>query len=146
MTAFVPEGSIDRIIDTMIELARCSIDHQIILAGPNGPDLIFGLRGRGYPGAVTTATCKLSRGRYDVAFVAWRQHSINALEATLDWLVHFLSPVGVLVVWIDTTQGARRLRATIERLGFRVEAWSRCGSGFAVSARPIDVGGQTLAA
>lgn len=146
MTTSMPKGSTDRIVDTMIELARCSIDHRIILAGSKGPDLIFGLRSRGYPGVVTTATCKLSRGQYDVAFVEWRQHSIKALEATLDWLVHFLSTGGVLVVWIDATQGARKLRSMIERLGFRVETATRCENGFAVSARRLDVGGQAVAA
>jgi hypothetical protein len=146
MTNPMPNGSIDRIVDTMIELARCSIEHRIILAGAKEPDRIFELRSRGYPRVATTATCKLSRGRYDVAFVEWRQHSIKALETTLDWLVHFLSKRGVLVIWIDTAPEVRKLRSTIERLGFHIEAGTRCENGFAVSARRLDVGRQTIAA
>jgi hypothetical protein len=118
MTHSMPHGSIDRIIDTMIELAQCSRDDQIILAGSKEPGRIFELRSRGYPRVVTTATCKLSRDRYDVALVEWGQHSIKALETTLDWLVHFLSPIGVLVIWINVASGHQELRSAIERLGF----------------------------
>jgi|SRR5215831_11434305 len=139
MTNPMPTGSIARIIDTMIDLAQCSVDHRIILAGSKEPGRIFELRSRGFPGVVTTATCKLSRGRYDVALVEWRQHSINALEATLDWLVHFLAPSGVLVIWIDAAPGHRKLRSAIERLGFHVETGTRCENGFAVSARRLNV-------
>ena len=146
MTNPMPKGSIHRIVDTMIELARCSTDDRIILAGSKEPDRIFDLRSRGYDRVATTATCKLSRGQYDVAFVEWRQHSIKALETTLDWLVHFLSPRGVLVIWIDTAPGHRNLRSTIEQLGFRVEVGTRCETGFAISARRLNVGQQTMAA
>ena len=140
----IPKGSTDRIIGTMIELARCSGDHRIILAGSKELDLIFELRSRGYRRVATTATCKLCRGRYDVALVEWRQHSIKALETTLDWLVHFLSPTGVLVVWIDPAQGHGKLRSAIERLGFRVEGGTRHENGFAISARRL--GQQAMAA
>jgi hypothetical protein len=146
MTNPMPKGSIDRIIDTMTELARCSVEHRIILAGSKEPDRIFELRSRGYPHIATTATCKLSRGRYDVAFVEWRRHSIKALETTLDWLVHFLSQRGVLVIWIDTASEARKLRSMTEQLGFHIEAGTRCENGFAVSARRLDLGRQTMAA
>ena len=46
-------------------------------------------------------------GQYDVALVDWRQHSIRVLETTLDWLVHFLTPSGVLVAWLDPQERAR---------------------------------------
>jgi hypothetical protein len=150
MTNSIPHGSMDRIVDTMIELARCSRDHRIILAGSKEPGRIFELRSRGYPRVATTATCKLSRGRYDVAFVEWRQHSIKALETTLDWLVHFLSPTGILVIWIDIAarhwELHRELWSTIERLGFHVETGTLCESGFVISARRLNVGQQAVAA
>jgi hypothetical protein len=142
MTNSTPHGSIDRIIDTMIELARCSSDHRIILAGAKKSGRIFELRHRGYPRIVTTATCKLCRG----GLVEWRQHSIKALEATLDWLVHFLSPTGVLVIWMDIAPGHRELRSAIERLGFRIETRTRCENGFAISARRLRVDRGAMAA
>jgi hypothetical protein len=146
MTNPMPHGSVDRITGAMIELAQCSAEHRIILAGSNELDRIFELRSRGFSRAVTTATCKPSRSQYDIAFVEWRQHSIKALETTLDWLVHFLSPVGVLVIWIDTASGQRKLRSAIEQLGFHVETGTRCKNGFIISARRINVVQKTMAA
>lgn len=144
MTNLMPKGSIHLAIDTMIELARCSVDDRIILAGSKESDPIRQLRSRGYPRVVTTATCKLARGRYDVALVEWRQHSIKALETTLDWLVHLLSPTGVLVIWTDAAQARRKLRSAIERLGFRVESGTLSENGFALSARRLSVGQQAV--
>jgi hypothetical protein len=145
MTTRTPNGS-DRITGTMIELAQCSAEQRIILAGSNEPDRSFELHSLGFYRVVTTATCKLSRRQYDVAFVEWRQHSIKALETTLDWLVHFLSPMGVLVIWIDVAPERRKLRSAIEKLGFHVESGTRCENGFAVSARRVNVLQQTMAA
>ncbi|HKD25653.1 MAG TPA: hypothetical protein VKC66_07025 [Xanthobacteraceae bacterium] len=146
MTTAMPNGSMDGIIEEMLELAGCSLDHRIILAGSTRPDRIFEFRRRGFSRVVTTATCKLFPGQYDVAFVEWQRHSIEALEATLDWLVHFLSPAGILVIWIDTAPGHHKLRLAIERLGFRVDTGTRCKKGFAVSARRLGIGQRAMAA
>ena len=145
MTTRTPNGS-DRITGTMIELAQCSAGQRIILAGSNEPDRSFELHSLGFSRVVTTATCKLSRRQYDVAFVEWRQHSIKALETTLDWLVHFLSPMGVLVIWIDVAPERRKLRSAIEKLGFHVDTGARCENGFVVAARRVNVLQQTVAA
>jgi len=139
MTTRAPNGSVDRITATMVELARCCAGHRIILAGSNEPDRILKLHRCGFSRVVTTGTCKLSRRQYDVAFVEWRQHSIKALETTLDWLVHFLSPNGALVIWIDAPPERRKLHAAIEKLGFHIEAGTRCEICLAVSARRGDV-------
>ena len=85
--------SSERIIEPMIGLARCSKRHRIIVAGSRRSELMFELHRRGYSRVATTTTCGLPDGQYDVALVDWRQHSINALETTLDWLVHFLGAV-----------------------------------------------------
>ncbi len=55
--------------------------------------------------------------------VAWRDHSIKALETTLDWLVHLLNATGVVAIWVGPPeQGAQqRLKLVLERLGFRIE-------------------------
>ena len=146
----MPKTSVDRILDTMIELSRCSVEQRIILAGSGGSRLLPGWRSRGYCHVVTTATCRLPRGQYTMACVEWRHRSIKALEATLDWLVHFLSATGVLVIWIDpaisTAPGRRELQSAIERFGFRVETGTRCENGFAISARRLAISRQTLAA
>jgi hypothetical protein len=91
----------DRIIEPMLDLARCSNLNRIIVAGANSAALMFELHRRGYVHVATTANCGLPAGQYDVALVDWRERSIKALDATLDWLLDFLSPAGGLVVWVD---------------------------------------------
>jgi hypothetical protein len=109
---------------------------------------MFDLHRRGYYRVATTATCGLPHGQYDTAFVEWQLHSTKALEATLDWLVHFLTPTGVLAIWIDSRQcpDRHKLGSMLERLGFRVESGTRCEHGLAVSARRFDAAQQAVAA
>ena len=132
--------SSERIIEPMLGLARCSKHHRIIVAGSQRSELMFELHRRGYVRVATTTTCGLPDGRYDVAFIDWRQHSINALATTLDWLVHFLAPSGVLVAWPDPQErvGNRKLRAMLEGHGFVVEAGTVRDHGSAVAARRCD--------
>jgi hypothetical protein len=138
----------DRIIETMIELARCSKPDRIIVAGADGPQKMLDLHRRGYNRVATTATCGLPRGQYDVALVNGRSHSIKALEATLDWLVHFLAPTGVLTIWVDSRQCPDRheLASMLDRVGYRIEAGTRCEHGLAVSARRSNATQATIAA
>ena len=96
----------ERIIEPMIDLARCSKLERIIVAGADSAALMFELHRRGYVRVATTANCGLPAGQYDVALVDWRGRSIKALDPTLDWLVDFLTPAGVLVVWIDPQEPA----------------------------------------
>jgi hypothetical protein len=143
-----PTASGEQIIETMIELARCSKDHRIIVAGSTSPHQMFELHRRGYGRVATTATCGLPRGQFDVALVDWRLHSIKALEATLDWLVDFLKWSGVLVIRVDSEDRAsnRKLKSMLESLGFRIEVGTRCERGIAISARRLDADQQAIAA
>jgi hypothetical protein len=141
-----PKTSVEPIIETMIALARCSRLHRIIVAGWKGPDQMFELHRRGYSRVATTATCGLPRGQYDVAFVDWQQNSIKTLETALNWLVHFLASTSVLVIWIESPERSDGLVSMFERLGFRIEAGTRCERGLAISARRLDANAQAIAA
>ena len=138
----------EQIVETMIALARCSKLHRIVVAGSQGAHLMFELHRRGYNRVATTATCGLPRGQYDAAFVEWQLHSIKALETMLDWLVRFLAPTSVLVILLDSHErtGHRKLGSILERLGFRVEAGTRCEHGLAIAARRLDASQQAIAA
>ena len=127
----------ERIIEPMIELAHCSKLKRIIVAGSKSAALMFELHRRGYVRVATTANCGLPSGQYDVALVDWRQRSIKALDTTLDWLVDFLSPAGMVVVWVDPQEpaGNRKLRAILEKHGLVVEAGTVHKYGSAVSAQ-----------
>jgi hypothetical protein len=135
-------------VETMIELARCSELDRIILAGSRSPHRMFELHRRGFIRVATTASCGLPQGQYDVALVEWQLPSIKALATTLDWLVHFLGPAGVLVIALGTRECPDRgkLRSMLAKVGFRVEAGTRCGHGTAISARRLDVAQQAVAA
>jgi hypothetical protein len=136
MTRFTPIPAREHIIDSMLELARCSRLHRIIVAGSTAPELVCALHRRGYVRVATTATCGLPRGQYGVALVDWHGRSIKALETTLDWLVQFLASSAVLVIWLDSPERTanRILQSMLEGLGFGVEVGARCEHGLAISA------------
>ncbi len=125
----------EQIIDTVIELAHCSKRQRILLAGSKAPDRLSDFHRRGFNRVMTTAICGLRRDQYDVAVVGQPGISIKALETTLDWLVHFLAPAGLLVVWVESCADPCQLVSVLERLGFRIEVGTSCQSGFAVAAR-----------
>jgi hypothetical protein len=137
-----------QIIQSMIELARCSRSQRIIVAGSSCSEHMFELHRRGYLRVATTATCGLPQSQYDVALIDWQLQSVKALETTLDWLVHFLASTSVLVVSIDSSKRAenQKLGSMLERLGFRVEAGTRCEQGFVISARRRDAAQMAVAA
>ena len=136
------------IIDPMIQLACCSKAHRIVVAGSKGRELLLELHRRGYTRVATTATCGLPRGQCNAAFIDWELQSIRSLETTLGWLVHFLAPAAVLVVWLDSSEPSRnrKLGSMLEKLGFMIEAGTRCEQGLVVSARRRDAARMNLAA
>ena len=99
------------------------------------------LHRRGYARAAATANCGHPTGQYDVALVDWRRRTFKTLEVALDWLVKFLSPAGVLVVWVDPQKATANetLRLSLERRGFVIEAGTVHECGCAVSARRREV-------
>jgi hypothetical protein len=138
----------ERAIATMIELARCSRSHRILVSRADGTNRMFDLNRRGFNRVATTASCGLPRGQYDIAWIEWNQYSIKALETTLNWLVHFLAPKSALIIWIgsDVVTDKVRLESTVERLGFDVDATACSARGLAMSARRVDVNQQAMAA
>src|ERR1700731_4073723 len=126
-----------RIIEAIIALAGCSKQHRIVIAGSRAVELMLELQRRGYARTAATANCGRPAGQYDVALVDWRRRTFKALEAALDWLVGFLGPAGVLVVWGDPQKATTNeiLRLLLERRGFVIEAGTIHECGCAISAR-----------
>jgi hypothetical protein len=127
----------ERIVEALIQLTFATKLHRIIVTGPQSPKTLLELHRRGYLRVTTAALCDIPCGQFDVALVAWREHSIKALETALEGLVHFLSSVGVLVVWVAARDriSIQLLRLALDRLGFRIEAGTACETGVAISAR-----------
>jgi hypothetical protein len=134
-TLHTPAG--DRIIDPMIALANCSKQHRIVVAGSKGVELMLELQRRGYARTAATANCGRPASQYDVALVDWRRRTFKTLEVALDWLVDFLSPSAVLVVWVDPQKATANetLRLALERRGFVIEGGTVHDCGCAVAAR-----------
>lgn len=141
MTQSHPTSANERIIEPMIALARCTRQDRIMVAGSKAIELMSVLQRRGYLRASATANCGHAARQYNVALVDWRQRSLQALETTLDWLVDYLSPAGVLVIWVDPQKPAanQNLRAALQRHEFRVEAETAHEYGFALSARRFEI-------
>jgi hypothetical protein len=127
----------DRIIDPMIALAGCSKQHRIVVAGLKSTEMMLELQRRGYLRAAATGNCGRPAGQYDVALVDWRRRPLRTLETTLDWLVNFLRPSGVMVVWVDAQKPTanQSLRALLETRGFIVMQGTVHECGSALSAR-----------
>jgi hypothetical protein len=125
------------IVEPMLALARCAKHERIIVAGTRSPEFMFELHRRGFGHVATTANCGLPEEQYDVALIDWRQRSMKSLETALEWLVDFLDPAGVLLIWVDHQPPAinRKLRFTLESHGFFVEAGTLRADGSAISAR-----------
>jgi hypothetical protein len=121
----------------MIALARCSTHHRILVAGSKSVELMLDLHRRGYLCAASSGNCGRAAGQYDVALVDWRWRTLNALEATLDRLVNFLGPTGLVVVWVDAQKPAanQNLQGSLEKRGFVIEQGTVHDWGCAISAR-----------
>ncbi len=131
----------DRIIEPMIALARCSKPQRIIVAGSKSLELAAELNRRGYDRVASTANCGRAANQYDIALVDWRGRTFRALETTLDWLVDFVAPEGLVVVWVEPQKPTARqnLRSALEGRGFVIEDGTVHDYGSAISARRRDV-------
>jgi len=125
-----------RVVDVMVGLTRAAASHRVIAAGSDAFDLYLELLRRGFSRVVTTSTCRVPCAQHDIAFIAG-DHSAQALEGVLMRLVPFLSVRAIVAVRIDAHENrlGGKVQLLLERLGFRVEAGSRCEQGFVLSAR-----------
>jgi hypothetical protein len=127
----------DRIVDPMIALAGCSTRQRIVVAGSKSMEMMLELHRRGYVLAAAAGNCGRPTGQYDVALVDWRRRTLHALEPTMDWLMNFLSPRAVLVVWVDAQKPAANdsLRASVTKRGFVIVDGTVHECGCALVAR-----------
>jgi hypothetical protein len=148
MTVSGPIPSDKRIVAAMIELARISKSHRMVLAGCNSSAILLELQRRSYLRVTTARLCGVACGQFDVAFVVWRENSRIALETTLAGVVKFLSAGGVLVAWADARERApnKTLRLALRQFGFRIEAGTVCENGVAICARRLESNSAALAA
>jgi hypothetical protein len=138
--------AVERILEPIIALAGCSKLQHITVAGSKSIELMFELNRRGYACVASSANCGHPAEQYDVALVDWRQRklrtlTLHTLETTLDWLLEFLSPGGILVLWLDSQKPAanQEIRSALEARGLVVEAATVREDGSAFSARRLEI-------
>jgi hypothetical protein len=127
--------SAERFVDALIQLTFATKLHRMIVAGPKCVETLLELHRRGYLRATTAALCDVPCGQFDVALLAWREHSVEAFETTLNGLAHFLNAAGSLVVCVTARDRIQLLGSVLKRLGFRIEAWMECEIGVTLCAR-----------
>jgi hypothetical protein len=138
--AAYPVNSRENVAQTLIGLARLSNSRRVLLAGSSGNQLYGDLYRRGCTHVSTVANCGRPRGQFDALLVVWQRESLEALEKYLGWYLRYMSPHGVLAVWVnrDDSSVHRRLRSMLDRLGLRIEAGASCPNGLAVTARSVE--------
>jgi hypothetical protein len=76
----------EQIVDGLIRLTGTTKLHRMIVTGPNCVETLLELHRRGYLRVTTAALCDVPCGQFDVALVAWRERSVEALGITLNGL------------------------------------------------------------
>jgi acetolactate synthase regulatory subunit len=137
----------ERMVDTMIDLARVATSHRVIAAGADSVRIHRVLYRRGFARCATAGTCGIPCGQYSAAFIAG-DRSYQALEASLVRVSPFLNATATIVISIESGESGLsfRVRAKLQRLGFRVEAGVRCEQAFLLSAYRCNVAAIAKAA
>jgi hypothetical protein len=107
--------SAKRTVNALIQLTFATKLHRMIVAGPKCVETLLELHRRGYLRVTTAALCDVPCGQFDLALVAWREHSVESLEATLSGLAHFLSTTGFHVVCVTARDQIQLLRSALRR-------------------------------
>jgi hypothetical protein len=135
MVRSVCNPALEQIVDTMVDLTRLSDAQRVVLAGDDSIGVYLALRDRGFSRAATIASCRVAGLQHQVGLIAGR-HSLQALETHLVQISHCLGATAAIAVSIDSREGvpSLRIRAGLERIGFRIEAGVRCRQGLVLSA------------
>jgi hypothetical protein len=137
----------EQVVDTMIGLTRLTSLHRAIIAGSGRMEFYLALRRRGFIRVATTTTCRIPKGQHAVGLITGH-NSLQAIEAALAEISHFLCASAAIAVLIDSRESgvSLKIRAKLEQMGFRIEAGVRCREGFVLSAVRQDFGQMQNAA
>jgi hypothetical protein len=128
-------SDLDQVVDTMVGLTRISHLHRVIVAGSNGLQLCGELRRRGFVLVGTPAMCRLSRGHHAVGLITG-EDTLPGIISALEGISGFLSAHASIAILIGGHESGfgTKIRARLEKMGFRIEAGVRCRQGLVLSA------------
>jgi hypothetical protein len=132
-TAQPPAGGIEQILDTMISLTRLGPLHRAIVAGSDSMEFYLALRRRGFMRVTTPELCRAPKAQHAVALVTGLSPT-DLTDNVLDQLSPYLATHARLALLVGTGNNGAKIRAKLERLGFRIEAGVRCERGLVLFA------------
>lgn len=124
---------IEQILDVMISLTRLTRPQRVIVTGGDSMALYLALRQRGFSRTTTPALCRYKHMPHVIGFIAG-QHSGAGIAADLEEISTYLTVNAGLALLAGSDESGLRIRAKLERLGFRIEAGVRCSDGLVLSA------------
>ena len=132
---------VGQILDSMIGLTRLTPRQRVIVAGGDSMTLYLGLRQRGFIRTTTPALCRYRWTQHSVGFIADEDAAQEAaedagagIERYLEQISAFMAVNAELALRIGSGASGRKIRAKLEKLGFRIEAGVRCSQGLVLSA------------
>jgi hypothetical protein len=129
---------VGQILDTMISLTRLTLLHRVIVAGGDSMALYLGLRQRGFLRTTTPALCRYKRTQHAIGFIAGRdiasQDAGACIERDLERISPFMTVNAGLALLVGSGENGLKIRAKLEKLGFRIDAGVRCSQGLVLSA------------
>jgi hypothetical protein len=123
----------EQILDTMISLTRLGPLHRAIVAGRDGMGFYLALRRRGFVRVTTPELCRAPKAQHAVGLVAGLSPA-GMTDNLLDQLSPYLATHARLALLVGTGNDGLKIRAKLERLGFRIEAGVRCEQGLVLFA------------
>jgi hypothetical protein len=128
-------SDLDQVVDTMVDLTRLSHLHRVIVAGGNSLQLCSALRRRGFLLVGTPTMSRPSRGHHTVGLITG-EDTLSGIISALDEVGGFLSAYASIAILIGGQESGfgLKIRARLEKMGFRIEAGVRCRQGLVLSA------------
>ena len=129
----------EEIVNTMIDLARLSRSHRIVIAGNDSTELYLALKRRGFVYPVLASSCRIPCGQHSAGLIAGG-HSFEAIEAAVVRIARLLDATANIAVSIEPHASGlgAKVRDKLQQLGFRIEAGARCREGFVLAAHRQD--------
>jgi hypothetical protein len=129
----------EEIVSTMIDLARLSRLHRIVIAGNDSTEFYLALKRRGFAYPVLASSCRIPCGQHSAGLIAGGD-SFETIEAAVVRIARFLDTTANIAVSIEPhTNGlGAKVRDKLQQLGFRIEAGARCREGFVLAAHRQD--------
>jgi len=126
-------SALEQVLDTMISLTRLSPAQRVIVAGDDSLNLSVALWRLGFIRATTPTICRVPKAQHGIGLIANR-NSGAGVESMLDRLSPFLAANASIALLIGVADTSSKIRAKLQKLGFRIEAGVRCPAGLVMSA------------